>query len=83
MTLLDTSMVPHGRTLFEEVDHGGEPRPALWFHRPFQPTAGCLRAGQPQHVGRRGFSRGRFSLATGRWCGSVAQEGWCKRGQGS
>src|SRR5438105_3990108 len=36
MSLLDTALVPHGRTLFEKEFMGASLDHALWFHRPFR-----------------------------------------------
>ena len=59
MMLLDTSLYPHGRTLFDRdlqvasLDH------ALWFHRPFRADDWLLYAqDSPTASGGRGFNRG-------------------------
>ena len=36
MTLLDTALVPHGRTLFEKEFMAASLDHALWLHRPFR-----------------------------------------------
>src|SRR5438105_7368164 len=36
MSLLDTALVPHGRSLFEKEFMGASLDHALWFHRPFR-----------------------------------------------
>ena len=76
MTLLDTSLMPHGRTVFENgiqalsLDH------ALWFHRPFRADEWLLYAQDtPSASGARGFSRGLIFKQDGTLVASVAQEG--------
>ena len=41
MSLLDTALVPHGRSLFEKEFMGASLDHALWLHRPSAPTTGC------------------------------------------
>ena len=36
MTLLDTALLPHGRTLFDRDIQAASLDHALWFHRPFR-----------------------------------------------
>ncbi|CAA9358654.1 MAG: Acyl-CoA thioesterase II, partial [uncultured Microvirga sp.] len=36
MTLLDSSLIPHGRTVFERAIQAASLDHALWFHRPFR-----------------------------------------------
>lgn len=76
MTLLDTALVVHGRSVFDpglqvaSLDH------AMWFHR--QPTAdGWMLYAQdsPSTSGARGFTRGSLFDRDGRLLASVAQEG--------
>ena len=76
MLLLDTSLYPHGRTLFDRdlqvasLDH------ALWFHRPFRVDAWLLYVqDSPSAFGGRGFSRGAIFTRDGVLIASVAQEG--------
>jgi acyl-CoA thioesterase-2 len=76
MTLLDTSLVPHGRNLFDpdlmlaSLDH------ALWFHRDFHADDWLLYAQDaPSAQGARGFNRGSIFTRDGRLVASVAQEG--------
>jgi len=59
MMLLDTSLYPHGRSLFDRdlqvasLDH------ALWFHRPFRADEWLLYSQEsPTASGARGFNRG-------------------------
>ncbi len=76
MTLLDTALVAHNRSLFEpdlqvaSLDH------ALWFHRPFRADEWMLYAqDSPSTSGARGLTRGSLFTADGRLVASVAQEG--------
>ena len=76
MTLLDSSLLAHGRSIFDRdlqvasLDH------ALWFHRPFRADDWLLYAqDSPNTSGARGFSRGEIYARDGRLVASVAQEG--------
>ncbi|MBN9022443.1 MAG: acyl-CoA thioesterase II [Rhizobiales bacterium] len=76
MTLLDTSLFYHGRSVFDRdlqvasLDH------ALWFHRPFRADEWLLYAeDSPSASGARGFNRGSLFSRDGRLIASVAQEG--------
>ena len=76
MMLLDTSLFPHGRLLFDRdlqvasLDH------AMWFHRPFRADEWLLYAqDSPSASGSRGFARGAIFSREGVLVASVAQEG--------
>jgi acyl-CoA thioesterase II len=76
MMLLDTSLYPHARTLFDRdlqvasLDH------ALWFHRKFRADDWLLYAQEsPTAFGGRGFNRGAIYSRDGIHIASVAQEG--------
>ena len=76
MMLLDTSLYPHARTLFDRdlqvasLDH------ALWFHRDFRADDWLLYAqDSPTAFGSRGFNRGAIFTREGVHIASVAQEG--------
>lgn len=76
MTLLDTSLFAHGRSVFDRdlqlasLDH------ALWFHRPFRADEWLLYAqDSPSASGGRGFNRGSIFSRDGQLVASVAQEG--------
>ncbi len=80
MTLLDTSLVPHGRNLFDpdlmmaSLDH------ALWFHRPFKADEWLLYAqDSPSSSGALGFNRGSIFTREGALVASVTQEGLIRR----
>ena len=75
MTLLDTSLLPHGKGFFSAVqlasiDH------AMWFHRDALFDDWLLYAqDSPSASGARGFNRGLIFARDGRLIASVAQEG--------
>lgn len=76
MTLLDTSLLPHGIGWFDEriqmasIDH------AMWFHRPFRADQWLLYVqDSPIAHGARGFNRGLIYSEDGKLVASVAQEG--------
>jgi acyl-CoA thioesterase-2 len=75
-TLLDTSLVAHGRTVYESDIMGASLDHALWFHRPFRADEWLLYAqDSPSASGALGFSRGRIYSQDGVLVASVAQEG--------
>ena len=56
MSLLDTALVPHGRSLFEKDFMGASLDHALWLHRPFRADDWLLYAQEsPSMTGSRGF----------------------------
>jgi len=75
MSLLDTALLPHGKSIFSDVqvaslDH------AMWFHRPFRADDWLLYAqDSPSASGARGFNRGAIYTRDGTLVASVAQEG--------
>jgi acyl-CoA thioesterase-2 len=76
LTLLDTSLVPHGRSVLEEAIQAASLDHALWFHRPFRADEWLLYAQDtPSASGARGFARGLVYDRAGRLVASVAQEG--------
>jgi acyl-CoA thioesterase-2 len=76
MTLLDTSLIPHGRTVFDKSIQGASLDHALWFHRPFRADEWLLYAQDtPNASGARGLSRGLIFAQDGTLVASVAQEG--------
>ena len=75
-TLLDTALVPHGRTVMEGSIQAASLDHSLWFHRPFRADDWLLYAQDtPSASGARGFSRGLVFDRAGRLVASVAQEG--------
>ena len=76
MGLLDTALVPHGRTLFEKEFMAASLDHALWLHRPFRADEWLLYSqDSPNLEGARGFSRGLIFTRDGTLVASVAQEG--------
>jgi acyl-CoA thioesterase-2 len=76
MGLLDTALVPHGRTLFEKEFMAASLDHALWLHRPFRADEWLLYAqDSPNLHGSRGFARGLIFKRDGTLVASVAQEG--------
>ena len=76
MTLLDTALVPHGRTLFEKDFMAASLDHALWLHRPFRADEWLLYSqDSPNLNGSRGFARGLIFKQDGTLVASVTQEG--------
>ncbi len=84
MTLLDASLIAHGRTLFEAAFQAASLDHALWFHRPFRMDDWLLYAqDSPFSGGARGFSRGSIFTRDGTLVASVAQEGLIRMRRGA
>jgi acyl-CoA thioesterase-2 len=76
LTLLDSSLVPLGRSLFEPVFMGASLDHALWLHRPFRADEWMLYSqDSPNLHGSRGLSRGLIYRQDGTLVASVMQEG--------
>jgi acyl-CoA thioesterase II len=76
MTLLDTSLIPHGRTVFDSSIQAASLDHALWFHRPFRADEWLLYAQDtPNASGARGLSRGLIFSQDGILVATVVQEG--------
>jgi acyl-CoA thioesterase II len=76
MTLLDSALIPHGRTVLEKTIMAASLDHALWLHRPFRADDWLLYAqDSPNLAGARGFSRGLIFTRDGTLVASVAQEG--------
>ena len=59
MTLLDTSLLPHGLTLYTGTLQTASLDHAMWFHRPFRADEWLLYVQEsPSASGARGFNRG-------------------------
>ncbi len=75
MSLLDTALLPHGRSWqspiqMASLDH------AMWFHHPFKMDDWLLYAqDSPSSSGARGFNRGSLFTREGKLVASVVQEG--------
>ena len=75
MTLLDTTLVAHGKSVFDPDVQAASIDHALWFHAPFKADEWLLYAQEsPFTGGARGFARGQI-WQNGRLIASVAQEG--------
>jgi acyl-CoA thioesterase II len=76
MMLLDTSLYPHARSLFDRDMQVASLDHALWFHRPFRADDWLLYSqDSPTAFGGRGFNRGAIFTRDGTHVASVAQEG--------
>ncbi len=76
MTLLDASLVPHDRSVFDgkmqvaSLDH------SIWFHRPFRADEWMLYDQEAMSTqGARGLCRGSLFSRTGNLIATVMQEG--------
>ena len=83
MTLLDTALAVHGRSVFEpglqvaSLDH------AIWFHRPVRADEWLLYSeDSPSAWGARGFTRGLIYARNGELAASTAQEGLIRARKG-
>lgn len=76
MTLLDTAMVAHGKSVFDIDIQAASLDHAMWLHAPFRADEWLLYAqDSPASMGARGFSRGLLFTEAGRLVASVTQEG--------
>lgn len=76
LTLLDTALVAHGRTVFDERFQVASLDHSLWFHRPFRADDWLLYVqDSPTAHGARGLTRGLLYSRAGALVASVAQEG--------
>jgi acyl-CoA thioesterase-2 len=80
MSVLDTSLLPHGESFaagevfLASLDH------AMWFHRPFRADEWLLYAqDSPSATGGRGLGRGLVYDQSGALVASVVQEGVIRR----
>lgn len=76
MTILDTSLFIHGRSIFDPYLQVASLDHSMWFHRP-DPLDDWLLYSQdsPNTSGARGFTRGSIFGRDGALVASVAQEG--------
>ncbi len=75
LTLLDSSLVPLGRTLFEPAFMGASLDHALWLHRPFRADEWLLYSqDSPNLHGSRGLVA-RIDLPAGRHPGGLGDAG--------
>jgi len=83
MTLLDTSLLPHGYSVFSRQMQLASLDHAMWFHRPFRAGEWMLYVqDSPSASGARGFNRGTVFARDGALVASVAQEGLIRVRQG-
>lgn len=76
MTLLDATLIAHGRTVFDPDIQSASLDHALWLHRSFRADEWLLYAqDSPSASGSRGFARGALYKRDGTLVASVAQEG--------
>ena len=76
MTLLDTTILPHGISWFDQRFQMASLDHAMWFHRPFRADDWLLYAQEsPSASGARGFTQGRLFSRDGMLVVSVVQEG--------
>jgi acyl-CoA thioesterase-2 len=76
MTLLDTALIAHGKSIFQRNIQVASLDHALWFHRAFRADEWLLYAqDSPNSGGARGLTRGLIYSQGGRLIASVAQEG--------
>ena len=81
LTLLDTSLLAHGRNVFDRDIQAASLDHAMWFHRPFRADEWLLYVEEsPSASGARGFNRGLLFSRDGRLVASVAQEGLIRPG---
>ncbi|MGA8169286.1 MAG: acyl-CoA thioesterase II [Methylocystis sp.] len=76
MTLLNTALAAHGRSIFDPTLQVASLDHALWFHRSFRADDWLLYAqDSPNASGGRALTRGELFTRDGRLVASVAQEG--------
>lgn len=76
MTLLDTTLIAHGKSVFDRDIQAASIDHSLWFHRPVMADQWHLYAQEsPFTGGARGFARGQIWSEDGKLVASVAQEG--------
>jgi len=76
MTLLDTSLFPHGKSVFSPDIQPASLDHAMWFHQPFRADEWLLYAeDSPSASGGRGMNRGMLFTRDGKLIASTAQEG--------
>jgi acyl-CoA thioesterase-2 len=80
MTLLDTSLFPHGHSVFDRSIQGASLDHAMWFHSDPDYSDWLLYTqDSPFSGGARGLSRGAIYTRSGRLVASVAQEGLIRK----
>lgn len=80
MTLLDTSLYPHGTSIFNPEIQPASLDHAMWFHRPSRLDDWLLYTqDSPSASGARGMTRGSIYGRDGTLIASVAQEGLIRK----
>ncbi|EUC00121.1 acyl-CoA thioesterase II [Rhizobium sp. CF080] len=80
MTLLDTSLYPHGTSIFAPALQAASLDHAMWFHRPVTYDDWLLYTqDSPSASGARGMTRGSIYTRSGTLIASVAQEGLIRK----
>jgi acyl-CoA thioesterase II len=80
MTLLDTTLLPHGISWHDEVVQMASLDHAMWFHRPFRADEWLLYdQSTPSTSNARGLAEGRIFSADGRLAVTVVQEGLIRK----
>jgi acyl-CoA thioesterase-2 len=80
MTLLDTSLYAHGRSIFDTDIQAASIDHAMWFHRPCKLDEWLLYTqDSPSASGARGMTRGSLYTRSGELVASVAQEGLIRK----
>jgi acyl-CoA thioesterase II len=76
LMLIDSSLMPHGRSVLEKSIMAASLDHAMWFHRPFRADEWLLYAqDSPSASGALGFCRGLIFARNGSLVASVTQEG--------
>lgn len=76
LSLLQSSLVPHKKSVFDEDMQVASLDHALWFHKPFRADDWLLYSQEsPLAYGTRGFCRGQIFTRDGVLVASAAQEG--------
>ena len=76
LMLLDATLIPHGKTVFDASIQSASLDHALWFHRSFRADDWLIYVhDSPSASGARGFARGSLFTRRGELVASVAQEG--------
>jgi acyl-CoA thioesterase-2 len=76
MTLLDTSLLPHGISWFDKSIQLASLDHAMWFHHTFRADEWLLYVqDSPSASGARSFNRGLIYSRDGKLVASVVQEG--------
>ncbi len=83
LSIIASSLMPHGVMLGSKEMQTASLDHALWFHRPVRADAWFLHAQEsPSASGGRGFNRGLIYTRDGKLAASVCQEGLIRRRDG-